>query len=830
MKCQKCGTENPHHKRFCGECGGELERVCPNCNSMNPPQFKYCGECGHALTGSLKTTLQQFSFDEKLTKIQKYLPSGLAQKILAQKGKIEGERKQVTVMFCDMEGFTPFVERLGPEESYSIMDQVFEILIHKVHDYEGTVNKMTGDGIMALFGAPIALEDAPQRAIRSAGCMPRGVLHNPHPFKGGHFMSPDQLYFNGINGATGGYLLPPMTPQDISRIAQGEPLDEAHLQELKSRYERSTQKFLGPKEGVDPKNLSESGWGVIFAYEDKDRVPALKEALQELLNLRRTQAGQYYREFGGVDAYRPAESKSAFLVRHGVGPAEPADPEKVPYYLLIVADPEKIPYRFQYQLDVQYAVGRICFSTLDEYARYARSVVMAETGKVVLPRRATFFGVQNADDPATALSATELVAPLYKAMAKDQKNKWQIDLVPPDKAVKSRLQELLGGAETPALLFTASHGMGFPMDDKRQLSDQGGLLCGDWPGPLDWRGEIPNRFYLTGNEDDIGNDAQLLGLLTFHFACYGAGTPRLDDFAHRTSKQPAAIAAKAFAAKLPQRLLGHPKGGALAVIGHVERAWGYSFTWQGAGRQLVVFESTLKRLMEGHPVGSAVEYFNDKYAALSTVLSAELEEVKFGKIPNDVELAGMWTANNDARSYVIFGDPAVRLPVGEAAPAGAKRPVMEAITLQSPTAPVQQAPASPIAESAAVEYGLLDPLKQAQARLTDSIQEFASKLGECLKKAVDDASSLEIRTYVSENMAGVEYDSATGNFTGAAKLRALTRIKADGDTLVCVPEEGGEINKTLWEIHAGMVEKAQAHRAEMLKAVVSAAAGLLKLV
>ena len=74
----------------------------------------------------------------------------------------------VTVMFCDLEGFTSFVENLGPEEAYSMMDQIYEILIHKVHEYEGTVNEMTGDGVMALFGAPIALEDAPQRAIRSA--------------------------------------------------------------------------------------------------------------------------------------------------------------------------------------------------------------------------------------------------------------------------------------------------------------------------------------------------------------------------------------------------------------------------------------------------------------------------------------------------------------------------------------------------------------------------------------------------------------------------------------------------------------------------------------
>ncbi|MGW8178151.1 MAG: ATP-binding protein, partial [bacterium] len=91
----------------------------------------------------------------------------MTEKILSQRDKLEGERKQVTVMFCDMEGFTQFTERLGPEETYSIMDEIYEILIHKVHDYEGTVNEMTGDGIMALFGAPIALEDAPQRAIRT---------------------------------------------------------------------------------------------------------------------------------------------------------------------------------------------------------------------------------------------------------------------------------------------------------------------------------------------------------------------------------------------------------------------------------------------------------------------------------------------------------------------------------------------------------------------------------------------------------------------------------------------------------------------------------------
>jgi class 3 adenylate cyclase/predicted ATPase len=116
----------------------------------------------------LEKAPKELSFDEKIDKIQRYLPKGLTEKILSQRDKIEGERKQVTVMFCDMVGFTPLSERLGPEEAYGVMDKIYELLIHKVHDYDGTVNEMTGDGIMALFGAPIALEDAPQRAIRSA--------------------------------------------------------------------------------------------------------------------------------------------------------------------------------------------------------------------------------------------------------------------------------------------------------------------------------------------------------------------------------------------------------------------------------------------------------------------------------------------------------------------------------------------------------------------------------------------------------------------------------------------------------------------------------------
>jgi hypothetical protein len=191
---------------------------------------------------------------------------------------------------------------------------------------------------------------------------------------------------------------------------------------------------MDPKAGVDPKKLVASGWGIIFPFDDQEKVPVVKEALGELLEHRKNEAGERYHEYTGPDAYRPNESKSAFLARHGMG-SGPVDPDKVPYYLLIVGDPTTIPYRFQYQLEVQYAVGRIHFDTLAEYAQYARSVVMAETGQVTLPRQAAFFGVQN-DDGATNLSTPHLVKPLADLLAQDHPD-WSVRTLLNEQATKA---------------------------------------------------------------------------------------------------------------------------------------------------------------------------------------------------------------------------------------------------------------------------------------------------------------------------------------------------------------------------------------------------------
>ena len=129
-----------------------------------------------------------------------------------------------------------------------------------------------------------------------------------------------------------------------------------------------------------------------------------------------------------------------------------------------------------------------------------------------------------------------------------------------------------------------------------------------------------------------------------------------------------------------------------------------------------------------------------------------------------------------------------------------------------------------------VDYGWLDgvpSLRQAQERLATMLQGLVDQLGRVLQQAVDEASSLEVATYVSDDMAGVAYNRTTRGFGGSARLRAVTRISIDGDTLVCVPEETGKVDDAVWAIHAEMVRRAQEHRAELLKTAVSAATGML---
>lgn len=465
--------------------------------------------------------------------------------------------------------------------------------------------------------------------------------------------APDEeslVWANGVNAATGGYLLPPLRPETIVKVAEGKPISAEELEGMQSRYPEPDAFEYAPTFGVDANKLESAGWGVVFAQGAP--VDELREALSPLLEMRKSQAGALYREFSGEDGYFAEETSLDFMTRFGSSPG-PVRPEVLPYYLLLVGDTTAIPFDFQYQLDVYHSIGRVFFDTPAEYRAYAEAVVRAETAGAPRGKSIGFFAPRNAGDVATRRSSENLARKLAGDLRAAYAS-WRIEEKIGEAATKPELARMMGGDATPTVLFTASHGVGFPSGHPLQLRHQGALLCQEWPGPLARQAEIPPEQYFSA--DDVADGADVAGTVAFFFACYGNGTPDLDDFAPEGGDA-GRIAPSPFVARLPMKLLSR---GALAVIGHVDRAWGWSFTWPKVGAQIEVFRATMERMMEGQTVGFAVDYFNERYAGISTELTSELQKRRRGKM-NDTTVAGLWTANHDARNYTILGDPAVRL-------------------------------------------------------------------------------------------------------------------------------------------------------------------------
>src|SRR6058998_2643508 len=160
MTCPRCRHENRPGAKFCEECAAPLGRVCPNCSSQVSATAKFCPECAHPLAAP--------SVEPRFASPRTYTPKHLAEKIVNSKAALEGERKRVTVLFADLKGSMELLADCDPEEARKILDPVLERMMEAVHHYEGTVNQVMGDGIMALFGAPLAHEDHAVRACYAA--------------------------------------------------------------------------------------------------------------------------------------------------------------------------------------------------------------------------------------------------------------------------------------------------------------------------------------------------------------------------------------------------------------------------------------------------------------------------------------------------------------------------------------------------------------------------------------------------------------------------------------------------------------------------------------
>ncbi len=473
-------------------------------------------------------------------------------------------------------------------------------------------------------------------------------------------MNDRRIYVNGINALTGEYLVPPLTAADAAALARGKPPPPAeHVGLLRTVLTMIKNKFFALPSDVKAEDPAQAGWAVVFTPDTPDSV---RKGMRPLLDLR---AKQIPPDRYKVLEYK-GESREDWLGKYGAHGAD-VEPTCVPYYVLLVGGPDAIPFDFQFLLDINYAVGRLAFDRPEDYGRYAQAVMDYETGaRVPNAREVVYWGTRHDADAATQLSADTLITPLAEGLpaagtaaaqpAPAAKFKFRSRCFKADDATKANLLEVLHARKQPppALLFTASHGMGgWPVGDPRQRPGQGALLCQDWPG----FGRIKPEHYLTAAE--VEPDARLQGVMAFVFACYGAGTPRYDPYLTRPAGGPVEVAAAPFVSALGQRLLA---GGALAVIGHIERAWGYSLEAQGVGPQLLPFRNLIQRLLAGTPAGHSTVDFSGRYATYSTELLQKLDpSLPASKRPTDAELAWDWVERNDAQNYIVLGDPAVCL-------------------------------------------------------------------------------------------------------------------------------------------------------------------------
>ena len=475
---------------------------------------------------------------------------------------------------------------------------------------------------------------------------------------------------NGVDASTGDYLYPSIDLEAArGYIDQEEMAEDALLGWLhkQARTAATLTKDFPPD--LDPADVRQAGWGILYA---PDLDPSAKQVLQRLVAHRRQQADdpRTVKEFtydGEPWAYK-------WLNRQGVSTGI-YDPYQVPYYLLLAGSPQSIPFSFGFQLNVNYAVGRLHFDTPAEYARYVDSLIRCEQAAAEANHREIVFFAPNHDE-ATAVSTSQLVTPLLNGVSATADRPAILPVAQAcgfasraylgGNAVKERLRDIFTPAApdaAPALLFTAGHGLGKQQSHPDQPALNGALLCQNWSGP----GSIGPQDYFAAH--DLLDEARLGGMITLHFACFGGGTPDQDRYARMVKDLPDYSARQAFLAALPRRLLGHPNGGALACLAHIDRIFTASIDTTRRGPRYQPYRNILYQLMRGKPVGYLNQREFSRLAAdLSNILNELREYAKIGGKVKSQELVPLWIERNDASSFLVLGDPAARLSIAGLTP------------------------------------------------------------------------------------------------------------------------------------------------------------------
>jgi hypothetical protein len=463
------------------------------------------------------------------------------------------------------------------------------------------------------------------------------------------------VYPNGVNPADGLPLVPSIQVGTLATWIYEQVKSQKHkplawLNLANKLHKLFTQKSLGVRLKYQGKenDPSQVGWGVIFTPSTP---PDVRTTIQQLADHR----GSAWK----LRDYQPGESAYDYRMEYNQD-FGPVDPEKMPYYLLLVGSPQEMPFSFQCDLDAQHAVGRLYFDTPAGYQSYVERLIAYE--KAAASSRTRQVGIFSPDsDPQMYLSSYYLATPLAGHLdhltlqtPSGSSYTYQRDWKNAAAATQAVLSDWITQGQA-SLLFSATHGARLSGSSPDLLRMQGAVQCQSaYKAPV----------YVSG--DAIPASADLSGLVYFAFACFGAGSPKENTF-YRLEKKvnsqaPAQNAPYPFISYLPQRLLAQ---GALAFIGHVDQTWSYSYGWPGKTTSLTQnYEDTLDAILQGRPVGHALDPFNMRYLDLHNALYQDEGAIAafYNSEPGaGSKLVDLWTARLDARNIILLGDPASHL-------------------------------------------------------------------------------------------------------------------------------------------------------------------------
>jgi hypothetical protein len=472
-----------------------------------------------------------------------------------------------------------------------------------------------------------------------------------------------KIFANGIRYSTGKPLVAALEEESFGRRIQQSLFQNAQQIQFIAQTSFIAKSFRGEVERkvLDTGDPKVAGWTFVVSESDP-HFSEIVEIIKPLAKHRGMEHPESPLTFDG----EPEDQWSGWLQDNYHSLV--LEGKKAPHYVLIIGGPDLIPFKFQSLFDSAAAVGRVDFDSMEDLQAYVEKLIRLEVlQEPELPKEAIMFAPDGGLQDATYFSCHYMAKPISDHVHNSLGFKTTAMLGA--EATKENLVNSLRRTR-PALVYTASHGLGAPDQDLQTQKRVNGAICCQHMNdqPLDEDSTLFTAADVPPNDDGA---VFLEGSVFIQFACFGYGTPAESDFMHWLG-QPELNSQADFVAALPKRLLAHPRG-PIAYVGHLDTAWLHGFddpdnpfifdNWDPRIAPFVFAINTL--LKEANPVGLAMAEMNKRYDITNAVLTSALDRLKRGKMQITSEfysrIADTFITRSDAQNYMIFGDPAARL-------------------------------------------------------------------------------------------------------------------------------------------------------------------------